>query len=130
MKFNIDEVKYDQNGLLPVIVQDARDNEVLMLAYMNKDALLATFKTKRATFWSRSRQKYWIKGESSGHVQEVKEIYYDCDTDTLLLKVIQIGDAACHEGYRSCFFRKITDDELNVQVMGQRIFDPKEVYKK
>ena len=115
-------------GLLPVIIQDATTGEVLMLGYMNREAWETTLKTKRASFWSRSRQKLWIKGETSGHFQEIKEIYLDCDGDTLLLKVNQIGGAACHTGFRSCFHRQY--DEGNWKIAGDRVFDPKEVYEK
>ena len=93
-------------GLVPVIIQDAVTNEVLMLGYMNRESWEKTLETKKASFWSRSRQKLWIKGETSGHVQEVKEIYLDCDRDTVLLKVNQIGGAACHTGHRSCFHHR------------------------
>jgi phosphoribosyl-AMP cyclohydrolase len=117
-----------QGGLVPVVVQDAEDGAVLMLAYMNELAFKTTVDTGKATYWSRSRNELWIKGETSGKTQEVREIFVDCDTDTVLLKVKQIGDAACHEGYRSCFFRKIDGDAVEVQ--GERIFDPAEVYKK
>ena len=98
---------FDKCELIPVIAQDAENNDVLMLAYMNADAYQETLSTGRVCYYSRSRDKLWRKGEESGNVQEVKEIYFDCDADTLLVKVRQIGDAACHEGYRSCFFRKI-----------------------
>ncbi|MFO7568508.1 MAG: phosphoribosyl-AMP cyclohydrolase [Smithellaceae bacterium] len=115
------------DGLIPAIVQDAETKEVLMLAYMNKDSWEATVKTGKATFWSRSRQKLWVKGESSGHVQIVKQIFMDCDDDTLLVLVEQIGGAACHTGHRSCFYRKLEGgDWLEV---GELIFDPKDVYK-
>ncbi|RJP56663.1 MAG: phosphoribosyl-AMP cyclohydrolase [Candidatus Auribacter fodinae] len=125
----VDKVKYDANGLVPAIVQDYNDGEVLMLAYMNKASLQATLDSKRATFWSRSRQKFWIKGESSGNIQEVKGLFYDCDIDTILVKVIQHGGAACHEGYRSCFFTQVLEDGTE-QVIGERVFDPNQVYKK
>ncbi len=94
------------DGLVPAIVQDAETKDVLMLAYMNKDSWEATLQTGKATFWSRSRQKLWLKGESSGHVQIIKNIYIDCDDDTILLQVEQLGGAACHTGHRSCFYRK------------------------
>ncbi len=116
------------DGLVPVIIQDAATGEVLMLGYMNQEAWETTLKTKRASFWSRSRQKLWIKGETSGHFQEVKEIRLDCDGDTLLLKVNQIGGAACHTGFRSCFHRHY--DKGRWKVVGERVFDPKEVYEK
>jgi len=116
------------NGLIPVIIQDASTNEVLMLGYMNREAWEETLKTKRATFWSRSRKKLWMKGETSGYFQEVREACLDCDGDTLLLKVNQIGNAACHTGFRSCFHHRYEDRRWTV--LGERIFDPKEVYKK
>jgi phosphoribosyl-AMP cyclohydrolase len=103
----IPELKYDDKGLIPAIIQDAANNEVLMLAYMDKKALEMTLETGFTHFWSRSRQKYWKKGETSGNVQEVKEIFYDCDEDTLLIKVNQKGKGACHTGNRTCFFRSI-----------------------
>jgi phosphoribosyl-AMP cyclohydrolase len=114
------------DGLIPVIIQDASTNEVLMMAYMNQTAWEETLRTKKACFWSRSRQKLWIKGETSGHYQEVREMFLDCDSDTLLLKVDQKGGAACHTGYRSCFHRRYEDGEWKVS--GEKIFDPKEVY--
>jgi len=117
-----------QGGLVPVVVQDADDGTVLMLAYMNELAFKHTLETRRATYWSRSRNELWIKGESSGHTQEVVDVLVDCDDDTVLLKVRQIGGAACHEGYRSCFFRQAEGE--NLKVVGDRVFDPKDVYKK
>lgn len=115
-------------GLVPAIAQDAATGEVLMLAYMNQESYDETLATGRAVYFSRSRNKLWRKGEESGNVQKVKAIYLDCDTDTILIKVDQIGGAACHEGYSSCFFRQVTPEGL--KVIGSRIFDPKEVYKK
>jgi phosphoribosyl-AMP cyclohydrolase len=115
-------------GLIPAIAQDAVTGDVLMLAWMNRDAYEETLRTGRACYFSRSRGKLWRKGEESGNVQEVKEVFIDCDADTVLLKVRQIGGAACHEGYRSCFFRKVNGDAT--QVIGERLFDPKQVYKK
>jgi len=115
-------------GLAPAIAQDAESGEVLMLAWMNREAYEETLRTKRACYFSRSRNKLWRKGEESGHIQEVKEVLIDCDADTILLKVHQVGGAACHEGYKSCFFRRIGPEGL--QVVGQRVFDPKQVYKK
>ena len=115
-------------GLLPAIAQDAASGEVLMLAWMNAEAYGETLRTGRAVYFSRSRGKLWRKGEESGNVQQVKAIYLDCDADTILLEVDQIGGAACHEGYKSCFFRKVTPGGL--EVIGERIFDPKAVYKK
>ena len=116
------------NGLIPVIIQDASTHEVLMLGYMNQEAWEETLRTKRASFWSRSRKKLWIKGETSGHFQEIKEIYLDCDGDSLLLRVDQIGGATCHTGFRSCFHHRY---EKNGWILsGKKIFDPKEVYRK
>jgi len=103
----VPELKYDEKGLIPAIIQDAVNGDVLMLAYMNSSSLQMTIETGYTHFWSRSRQKYWKKGESSGHLQEVKEMFYDCDADTLLIKVNQIGGIACHTGSRSCFFNRI-----------------------
>ena len=115
-------------GMVPVITQDAATGTVLMLAYMNEEAYHETIRTGRAVYFSRSRNKLWRKGEESGNVQNVSEIYLDCDADTVLLKVEQIGGAACHEGYQSCFFRQITPE--GVKIIGTRIFDPKAVYGK
>src|SRR6516164_8860048 len=115
-------------GLLPAIAQDAVTGQVLMLAWMNREAYDETLRTGRAVYFSRSRQKLWRKGEESGHVQEVREVFLDCDADTILLKVHQIGGAACHEGYRSCFFRRVDAGEL--RVVGDRLFDPNKVYKR
>ena len=116
------------NGLIPAIAQDATTGQVLMLAWMNQEAYEETLRTGRAVYYSRSRGKLWRKGEESGHIQEVRDIFIDCDADTILLKVHQIGGAACHEGYASCFFRKVNGDKL--QVISERIFDPAKVYKK
>jgi phosphoribosyl-AMP cyclohydrolase len=114
-------------GLVPAVAQDAATGEVLMLAWMNQEAFEETVRTNRAVYFSRSRGRLWRKGEESGHVQEVKEILFDCDADAVLLKVRQLGGAACHEGYKSCFFRRIDKDQ--VTVVGERVFDPKDVYK-
>ena len=122
---NMPELKYDANGLVPAIIQDAENNEVLMMAYMNKTSFEKTVETGYTYFWSRSRQKYWKKGETSGHVQEVKAILYDCDKDTVLIKVIQHGPGACHTGHRSCFFTDITGKEIS-----QKVFSEVEVYGK
>ncbi|MBA4369078.1 MAG: phosphoribosyl-AMP cyclohydrolase [Desulfobacterium sp.] len=116
------------DGLLPAIVQDYETGEVLMLAFMNEEAWESTLSTGRATYYSRSRQKLWIKGETSGHIQMVREIRIDCDNDTVLLKVKQVGDAACHTGYKSCFHKKIENGSIHIS--GKLVFDPKEVYKK
>ena len=121
---------FSKADLLPVIAQDEATGDVLMLAWMNRDAWDETLRTGRVCYYSRSRKKLWRKGEESGNVQEVKGIYYDCDADTLLIKVNQIGGAACHEGYRSCFFRRIDPKTGAVETVGDRVFDPKAVYKK
>lgn len=115
-------------GLVPAIAQDADTGEVLMLAWMNREAFDETMRTGRACYYSRSRGRLWRKGEESGHVQEVRGIFIDCDADTILLKVNQVGGAACHEGYKSCFFRRV--DGGTVEVVGTRVFDPSTVYKK
>ena len=121
---------FKKHELIPVIAQDDQTGDVLMLAYMNQTAYEETLQTGRVCYWSRSRQKLWRKGEESGNVQELRSIYFDCDADTLLVKVHQIGGAACHEGYRSCFFRKIDPPTRQVEVVGERVFDPAAVYKK
>lgn len=122
------DLNFDKlGGLVPVVVQDYSSGEVLMLAFMNRQAWEETLKTRRATYWSRSRNQLWVKGETSGNFQEVKEIRVDCDEDTILLKVIQGGGAACHTGFRSCFYRRLEGDEL--KTVGERVFDPEEVYR-
>lgn len=103
----IPELKYNEQGLIPAIIQDAESGEILMMAYMNRASLERTLDSGKTCFWSRSRQKFWTKGETSGNVQLVKEILYDCDEDTLLIKVKQIGSGACHTGSRTCFYRRI-----------------------
>jgi phosphoribosyl-AMP cyclohydrolase len=115
-------------GLVPVIAQDADTGAVLMLAWMNRDAYEETLRTGRACYFSRSRNRLWRKGEESGHVQEVRGIFVDCDADTILLKVNQVGGAACHEGYKSCFFRQVEGDGL--RVIAEKVFDPQKVYFK
>ncbi len=125
----LDSVKWDADGLVACIAQDHKDNTILMVAYMNREALKRTLDEGRLCYWSRSRKKFWLKGEESGNVQTLKELYFDCDTDCLLAKVEQIGDAACHTGMRSCFYRRI-DKDGSVTEVGQRIFDPAKVYKK
>jgi len=124
-------IKLDFNktgGLVPAIVQDYQTGEILMLAYMNPDAFNATLSTGKATYYSRSRQTLWVKGETSGNIQLIKEIRIDCDDDTVLLKVEQLGGAACHTGHRSCFYKKVEDG--SIQIMDEPIFDPREVYDK
>ena len=121
----VDDIKYDANGLVPVIVQDYKNNEVLMVAYMNGESLKTTLESGITHFWSRSRQKFWKKGESSGHIQLVKEVLVDCDQDALVMKVDQ-KVAACHTGYRSCFYRKVDGDAL--VVFQEKIFEEDDVY--
>ncbi|MCG6550762.1 MAG: phosphoribosyl-AMP cyclohydrolase [Candidatus Magnetominusculus sp. LBB02] len=118
-------MKYDDKGLVPVIIQDVRDSAVLMMAYMNEQSLSETIATGYTHFWSRSRGKFWKKGETSGHVQEVKEILIDCDCDTVLIKVIQHGPGACHTGHRSCFYSDINGVELS-----EKVFSEEDVYGK
>ena len=120
---------FSKSDLIPVIAQDAETGDVLMLAYMNEEAWIETLRCGRVVYFSRSRQKLWRKGEESGHIQEVKTIYLDCDADTILIKVNQIGRAACHEGFRSCLFRKVDPKTGDLEIVGERVFDPKEVYK-
>ena len=125
----MEQLDFDKgDGLIPVIAQEHQTGEVLMLAYMNRKAFAETLESKRATYYSRSRNKLWKKGESSGHVQVVHEIRTDCDRDTILLKVQQKGGAACHLGYSGCFFRK-ADKTGTFTTVEEKIFDPKEVYK-
>ena len=121
-------LKYDAAGLIPAVIVDAQSRQVLMVAYMNDQALLSTVRTGKTHFWSRSRQKYWMKGEESGHVQVVKAIYTDCDMDTVVVEVEQTG-AACHDGYFSCFYRRLTP-QGTWEVVTKQVFDPKGVYKK
>ena len=116
------------DGLVPAIVQEYQTGEILMLAYMNLDAFNATLSTGKATYYSRSRQTLWVKGETSGNMQFIKEIRIDCDDDTVLLKVEQLGGAACHTGYRSCFYKKVEDG--SIRIMEEPIFDPRKVYGK
>ncbi|MBW1636815.1 MAG: phosphoribosyl-AMP cyclohydrolase [Deltaproteobacteria bacterium] len=117
-----------EDELLPAIAQDFKSGDVLMLAYINRQAWEKTLQTGKAHYWSRSRNKLWLKGESSGHVQLIHDILVDCDQDTVIYKVEQLGDAACHTGHRTCFFRRVEDGELVVE--GEKVFDPAEVYGK
>ncbi|MBI3318222.1 MAG: phosphoribosyl-AMP cyclohydrolase [Candidatus Omnitrophica bacterium] len=123
----VDEIKFDAQGLVPAVIQDAVSKEVLMVAYMNREALLKTLRTGKAHFYSRSRRRIWLKGETSGHFQRVRGVALDCDGDTLLLKVTQTG-GACHAGYRSCFYRRL-DAERDWKVVGRKLFDPDKVYR-
>ncbi len=115
------------DGLIPAIAQDYMTGEVLMLAYINEESWAETLKSGYATYWTRSRQKLWKKGESSGNFQEIKEILIDCDEDTVVFKINQIGGAACHTGHRSCFYRKVEGDQI-IEV-GKKVFNPKDIYK-
>ncbi|MDH7569755.1 MAG: phosphoribosyl-AMP cyclohydrolase [Armatimonadota bacterium] len=124
----LERVKFDANGLVTAVVQDDDSGEVLMVAYMNREALEKTLETRRVTYWSRSRRELWVKGATSGQVQTLRSLAIDCDGDALLVRVEQTG-AACHEGYRSCFFRRLAADG-SLEVTGTRLFDPKTVYGK
>lgn len=124
-----DQLKFDANGLIPAIVQDQRTGRVLMMAWMNRASLEKTLASGKTHFWSRSRQKFWMKGESSGHTQTVKDLAFDCDGDTLLLQVEQTG-AACHEGYQSCFFRSVGSDGQEVRVTEPQLVTPAQMYGK
>ncbi|MCX6349363.1 MAG: phosphoribosyl-AMP cyclohydrolase [Candidatus Aureabacteria bacterium] len=122
-------VKFNDQGLVPVIAQDVKNGEVLMMAWMNRETLQKTIETGLMHYWSRSRKKVWLKGETSGHTQKVKEIRFDCDVDTLLMKIEQKG-GACHEGYRSCFFRKLAPDGADIEISGEKVFSPEKTYQK
>lgn len=124
-----EQLKYDANGLIPAIIQDQKTGRVLMMAWMNRASLEQTVKTGKTHFWSRSRQKFWMKGESSGHTQDVKDIAFDCDGDTLLIQVEQTG-AACHEGYRSCFFRSVGSRGEATEVTEPQLQTPEQMYGK
>ncbi len=126
----IERLKFDSEGLIPAIAQEEKTGEVLMMAWMNRESLQATIETNRATYWSRSRKKLWMKGEESGNIQEVRSIRVDCDGDVVLLKVNQIGGAACHTGHRTCFYREIVDGGQEFKESNEIIFDPKTVYGK
>jgi phosphoribosyl-AMP cyclohydrolase len=123
----IDELKYDANGLIPAIVQEHGTGRVLMMAWMNKESLRRTLELGEMVYWSRSRREFWHKGATSGHTQKVKDIAFDCDKDVILAQVEQVG-AACHDGYKSCFYRSIVGGE--VKVTEPRIVDPEKVYGK
>ncbi|UCH11843.1 MAG: phosphoribosyl-AMP cyclohydrolase [Candidatus Omnitrophota bacterium] len=123
----MDRLKYDEKGLIPVVIQDYWTRTVLMVAYMNREALEKTIDTKRTYFYSRSRGGLWPKGKTSGFTQSVKGIYVDCDSDCLLIKVAQrVG--ACHNGYRSCFYRRVSEE--TIKTVGRKVFDPEKVYRK
>lgn len=125
MKF-IEKLKFNEDGLIPAIIQEEGTDRVLMMAWMNEASLISTIEKGRTHFWSRSRQKYWMKGESSGHTQQVKSIAFDCDGDTLLIQVQQLG-AACHEGYKSCFFRSV-NNAGEFDITEERLVNPDEIY--
>ncbi len=121
---------FDKMPLIPVIAQDTASGDVLMLAYMNAEAYEETLKTGHVCYFSRSRQKLWRKGEESGNAQKLHGLYFDCDADTILVKVDQIGGAACHTGFRSCFYRKVDPETREIAEQGERVFDPKVIYGK
>ena len=126
---DIETIQFDEKGLVPVITQDAETGEVLMFAWMNNESLKITLETGIMTYWSRSRQRLWVKGEHSGNIQEVREAFVDCDADVLLFKVRMKGlDAACHKGYRSCFYRTIDRADGSFSIVAERVFDPDDIY--
>ncbi|HZJ83186.1 MAG TPA: bifunctional phosphoribosyl-AMP cyclohydrolase/phosphoribosyl-ATP diphosphatase HisIE [Clostridia bacterium] len=129
MAKNLKGIKFDEKGLVPTIIQDFSSKEVLMMAYMNKKALDMTLETGLTHFWSRTRQQLWKKGETSGNIQKVQEVYFDCDEDTLLIKVLQKG-GACHTGYKSCFYNKVDNNGINLIETSEKIFDPNKAYSK
>jgi phosphoribosyl-AMP cyclohydrolase len=126
----LEEIKFDSNGLVPAIAQDDTNGDILMMAWMNRESLEETVKTNRAVYWSRSRKKLWRKGEESGNYQEVKSVHIDCDADVVLLRINQIGGAACHTGHRTCFYREVIEGGNGFKEKSDIIFDPKTVYKK
>jgi phosphoribosyl-AMP cyclohydrolase len=126
----LNEIKFDSAGLVPAIAQDDATGDILMMAWMNRESLEETVKTNRAVYWSRSRKKLWRKGEESGNFQEVKSIHLDCDADVVLLRINQIGGAACHTGHRTCFYREVTEEGNGFKEKSDIVFDPKIVYKK
>ena len=124
-----DKLKFDPNGLIPAIIQEQSTGRVLMMAWMNRNSLEKTIATGKTHFWSRSRQQYWMKGESSGHTQAVKDIAFDCDADVLLIQVEQIG-SACHKGYKSCFYRSIENDGGEYKITEPQLETPEQIYGK
>ncbi len=122
----LEQLKFDQDGLIPAIAQDAKTGEILMFAWMNQESLALTIEKRQAVYYSRSRQKLWFKGEESGHVQQIEEIFTDCDGDVMLLKVTQLGGIACHTGRASCFFQKLEDNQWHS--VAPVLKDPKEIY--
>jgi len=125
----LDKLKFTDDGLIPAIIQETGTKRVLMMAWMNRASLESTLKTGKTHFWSRSRKKFWMKGEESGHTQTVKDIAFDCDGDTLLIQVDQIG-AACHEGFKSCFFRSVEGDGSSFKITEEQLQKPEDIYKK
>lgn len=123
----LDGLKFDDNDLIPAVIQDAENGQVLMVGYMNREAVQRTLETGSVTFWSRSRRKFWVKGETSGNVQHVREVRVDCDQDCLLILVDQVGPA-CHEGYRSCFFRRVNPADDTLEIVADRLRTPEEMY--
>ena len=124
-----EKLKWTSDGLIPAIIQEASTGRVLMMAWMNRASLEKTVETGKTHFWSRSRQKFWMKGEESGHTQSVKDIAFDCDGDTLLIQVEQTG-AACHEGYKSCFFRSVENKSAEFKITEAQLQKPEEIYAK
>lgn len=122
-------IKFDRSGLIPAVIQDDRTAQVLMVAYMNRQALKKTLETGQTYFWSRSRKRLWRKGETSGHVQIVRQIFLDCDGDTLLIKVKQLK-AACHTGYYTCFYRKLSHKNTEFKIVGKKVFNPEQTYRR
>jgi|TARA_B110000259_G_scaffold186538_1_gene238030 phosphoribosyl-AMP cyclohydrolase len=129
MKNWINNVRWDLDGLLPVIVQDEISNKVIMFAWMNRETLEESIKKKKAIYWSRSRNQVWIKGEESGHYQDIEDMFLDCDNDVLLIRVKQQGGIACHTGRESCFYNRINMETGQIEEIGEIIKDPKEIYK-
>ena len=125
----INNVRWDSNGLLPVIVQDASSNKVLMFAWMNRESLEESIKKRKAIYWSRSRKQIWVKGEESGHYQNIEDMFLDCDNDVLLIKVKQEGGIACHTGRESCFYNQVNMKKNEIEECEKIIKDPKDIYK-
>src|SRR5262252_5948838 len=124
-----DKLKFDANGLIPAIIQEEKTGRVLMMAWMNRESLEKPISSRKTHFWSRSRQQFWMKGESSGHTQTVKDISFDCDGDTLLIQVEQVG-AACHKGYKSCFFRSAQNGGEDFKITEPQLVAPEQIYGK
>jgi len=124
-----DQLKFTEDGLIPAIIQEASTGRVLMMGWMNRASIETTIRTGKTHFWSRSRKRFWMKGEESGHTQAVKEISFDCDGDTLLIRVDQVG-AACHEGFKSCFFRSVEGDGASFKVTETQLQTPEQIYGK